>query len=124
MAKYMRKKILEIISAVTLLLTGRSVSAASFKDSLDFVDTIRDGAGIKDFGTVEGFFEAVLAPVLSFLGIIAICVFVYAGVMYVMAAGDESKVKNAKWIMIYAAIGMLVIGLTVTVVNVIISIIT
>ena len=44
--------------------------------------------------------------------------------MYVMAAGDESKVKNAKWIMIYAAIGMLVIGLTVTVVNVIISIIT
>jgi len=48
---------------------------------------------------------------LTLVGAIALAMLVYGGFMYVTAAGDDSQIKKAKNIIVYAIIGIIVIGL-------------
>jgi hypothetical protein len=54
---------------------------------------------------------------LLFLGLIATGFLIYGGFLYVTSAGNDDNVKKAKNIIIYAAVGILVIILAAVVVN-------
>lgn len=54
---------------------------------------------------------------LYFLGFVATVMIIYGGAQYVTAAGAQEKVDNAKKIITYAIIGMIVILLSYTIVN-------
>jgi hypothetical protein len=57
----------------------------------------------------------VLLYLLGIIGILAIVGFVVAGIMYITAAGDEDRVENAKKMLTYSIIGVVValVGLVI-----------
>ncbi len=57
----------------------------------------------------------------GFLGFIAVIVFIYAGVLMVVAGGNDEQITKAKKIMTYAAIGLLVVILSFSIVSFITS---
>jgi len=54
---------------------------------------------------------------LLFLGLIATGFLIYGGFLYVTSAGNDENVKKAKNLIIYAAVGIIVIILAAVVVN-------
>lgn len=62
----------------------------------------------------------ILNFLLSFLGIVAVAMIIYAGFLYVSAAGDDGQSEKAKNIIMYAVIGIFVILVSYALVNTII----
>ncbi len=58
---------------------------------------------------------------LFFLGFIATVMFIYGGVLYVTAAGNDENVQKAKKVLMYSVVGIVVILLSVAIVNTIIG---
>ncbi len=65
--------------------------------------------------------ENVLNSILSFLGLVAVAAIIYSGFLYITAGGDDTKTENAKKIILFAAVGILVILLSFALVNTIIQ---
>lgn len=57
---------------------------------------------------------------LSFLGILAIAMIIYAGFLYVTSMGDDGNSEKAKKIILYAIIGLLVVLASYAIVNTVI----
>jgi hypothetical protein len=68
-----------------------------------------------DVGLSKGSLESMIANIvkagLTLVGAIALAMIVYGGFLYISAAGDEAQIKKAKTVLIYAIIGIIVIGL-------------
>lgn len=54
---------------------------------------------------------------LSIVAVIAVIMIIYGGVRYIVSAGDEEAAKTAKRVILYAVIGLIVIGLSAAIVN-------
>lgn len=54
---------------------------------------------------------------LEFLGILAVIMVIYGGVTYVTAAGNDEAIGNAKKIILYSLVGIIVILLSFAIVN-------
>jgi hypothetical protein len=59
--------------------------------------------------------------VLTLIGILAAGILVVGGIMYITSAGEEEKAAKAKKLILYAIVGLLIIGVSAIVVNVIIN---
>lgn len=97
---------LALAPAFALAAAG-SVSG-DINKQLQPVQTVYGG----DPGTETQFAETIadiIGIVLSFLGIIFLVLLIYAGFLWMTAAGSEEKVKKAKDIMIAAIIGVTII---------------
>jgi hypothetical protein len=55
--------------------------------------------------------------VLAIVGIIAVAVLIYGGFRYITSIGNEEAVAEAKKTLIYAIVGLVVIGLSAVLVN-------
>lgn len=55
--------------------------------------------------------------ILPYLAVAAFAAFVYAGILYVTAYGNDEQLGKAKKIMIYAAIGLIIVILSYSIVN-------
>ena len=63
-------------------------------------------------GTTPNIIEIILSAIgiaLSLLGVIFLCLILYAGWNYMTAGGDESKVETAKHTITRATIGLLIV---------------
>ena len=58
--------------------------------------------------------------ILGFVGMIAVLMLIWGGVVYLTSAGDESKAENGKKTLTYAIIGIVIAGLAYAIVNVIV----
>lgn len=58
---------------------------------------------------------------IGFLGFIAVIVFVYAGVLWVVSGGNDEQITKAKKMMTYAALGLLVVIMSFSIVQFITS---
>ena len=58
---------------------------------------------------------------LTFLGIVAVIMIIYGGILYVTAAGKEETVGNAKKIIMYSLIGIIIILLSFALVTTILG---
>ncbi len=88
------------------------------------VETVRTASGIRDFGGVSGFILAILAVVTGLIAVVALAALLYGAVLYITSMGDEGKTETAKKIILYAIIGLLVLGVAGIVVNVVINFIS
>ena len=59
---------------------------------------------------------------MTVLGIIAVCVILYGGFMWMTAAGNEDRVDKAKQMIIAGAIGLVIILAAYAIVNFVIGI--
>ena len=100
---------IELTTTAIETVTGSDFSAAAIsaedKPDLAFSSGLRQVAiGIINY-------------LLTFLGLIAVGFIIYAGVLMVMDAGAEENVGKAKNIIIYAAVGIIIILMSYTIVN-------
>jgi PKD repeat protein len=72
-------------------------------------------------GDLREFIIRIVNFALSFLGLLAVVMIIYAGVMYVGAAGNDEAVGKAKKVIMYSVIGLLIVLGSFAFVNTIIS---
>jgi amino acid transporter len=66
--------------------------------------------GCSSAGCLSDVIGRAIGIVLGFLGIVLLCLFLYAGFLWMTAGGDETKVKTAKQLLVNAVIGYFIIG--------------
>ncbi len=76
-----------------------------------FADTCLEGQICNPlaYGTLEGLITAIIGFLIKIGVPIAAIMFVIAGIVFVTSAGDPGRVKTARNIMIYTAVGLAVI---------------
>jgi len=58
---------------------------------------------------------------LGFLGFLSVLMVIYGGILYITAAGEEDKAKKGKTIIMYAAIGIVIVLLSFAIINTILG---
>lgn len=58
---------------------------------------------------------------LVFVAVLAVIFLIWAGVRYIMSRGDEQEAEKAKYMILYAVLGLIVIGLSGVIVNFVIA---
>jgi hypothetical protein len=80
------------------------------------------GNALGEGGSLRGAIQSVLNFVLFFLGLIATGFIIYGGFLFITSAGDEGQAGEAKKLIVYAAIGIVVILVSFALVSSLISI--
>jgi len=95
-----------LVPALTLSMPS-SVSAGNI-DTWGNVNSVGNitGLGNKDPREIAA---AVIKVMLGFLGIIAVLIILYAGFLWMTAAGNEDKITQAKGMMSAGVIGLIII---------------
>ncbi len=65
-------------------------------------------AGCGTTTTADTFANNLITVVLSLVGVIAIGVIIYGGILYVISTGESNKVQRAKHAIMYGVIGLAV----------------
>jgi hypothetical protein len=95
-----------VLHSVVDALNIHIVRAAS---SLDGPLGITNPGGLPD-DSASGIIGKIVLWLLGIISIIALAVLVYGGLMYILSFGDEKKAEKAKYIIMYAIIGVIVAG--------------
>jgi lysylphosphatidylglycerol synthetase-like protein (DUF2156 family) len=67
-------------------------------------------SGVGDSGTqIASIIGTIISVALSLLGIVFLTLLVYAGYVYMMAGGDETKVERAKHTIVRSIIGLTIV---------------
>lgn len=106
------------VGALTLLSALPTASAAfiSPEDNLPVVSEATGGEG-----SIRRLVLRIINFFLGFLGILAVIMVIYGGVTYVTAAGADEAIGNAKKIILYSLIGIVIILLSFAIVNTILG---
>jgi cysteine-rich repeat protein len=96
-------------------ITGKGIPDGKFK-----LPSAKEFNEIGTNTSAREFILNILNFVLSFLGIVAVAMIIYAGFLYVTASGDEGQSEKGKNIILYAVIGIFVILISYALVNTII----
>lgn len=127
----MLKKLLRILTAHLVLFVAFSplrALAQIFKGSggsgvtdteagVDKIERQLKGSGVASTDSVSDLILKFINFALPFLALGAFVGFVYAGFLYVTAYGNDEQVTKAKKIMIYVAIGLVVVIISYSVVR-------
>jgi len=68
-------------------------------------------------GDIREFAKTILNFILGFLGFIAVVYVIYGGFLYVASGGNQENVDKGKKIILYAAIGIVIILASFAIVN-------
>ena len=113
----LKKIVLSLLIIAGLIVVVPSVMAASFVNSGTGLGTASGSGGwslssISVFGLPEGSIKGIAVNILEWIlmifGIVGIIGFVISGLMYILAAGNDTMLTKAKEAMKYSIIGVLV----------------
>ncbi len=114
MKKFIKKNfflavLLTILISPALIFAGNNQAIAQ-NSLLENMESVREESGFEsaDETSVSSIAGTIVNITLSFLGIIFVCLIIYAGFIWMTAQGDESKVEKAKNIIIAAVIGIII----------------
>lgn len=116
------KQILFIFALMVGALTLVSfipVAGASFISDQDNLEAVRSATGGET--DLKKLILKILNFFLTFLGILAVIMVVYGGVTYVTSAGNDEGIGNAKKIITYAVVGLIVILLSFAIIRTVLS---
>lgn len=85
--------------------------AAAIDDSIGKIGKAADKAGLGATRTPAELVSSFINIAISILGVIAVILVIYAGGMWLTAAGNGSKVDQAKQIIQTTVIGIVIVGL-------------
>lgn len=94
---------------------------AQIKEGFDGVRDLRGDSGVQDISLAQHLQNALKAAT-SLVAIIAVAVIIYGGVLYITSAGDPKKAEQAKSLVLYTIVGLLLIGAAAIIVNFILGI--
>ena len=127
----MRKVILGVILGMMLVGGGLwmrpAMAANTICDEPDsvFSKEAKEAAGCfaddKKDTTIIPVVHLIINVVLSIVGIVAVCVIVYAGVTFTTSIGDARKIYMARQTLLYGVVGLVVALLAYAIVNFVIA---
>jgi type IV secretory pathway VirB2 component (pilin) len=79
------------------------------------------GAATGNQGSARALILTILDFFLGFLGLLAVIMIIYGGMLYMTASGDQQKVDKGKKILMYAIIGIVIILMSFAIVNTVLS---
>lgn len=79
-------------------------------------EELREAAGCDTDQTLVPVAARLIQVVIGIVGVLAVCVMVYGGFMYVTSTGDPGKTTRARNILLYGIIGVIVAGLAYAIV--------
>lgn len=106
---------LMMVVGVTLASHIPMVFAQGFGTAADQPSAVAGATG--GTGSIRELAVRIINYVLGFLGLIAVAMIIYGGVSYVTAAGEQSKVDNAKKVILYAIVGLVIVILSYAIVS-------
>jgi len=108
---YIIKSILILIIAVSLLyvFSLSAMAALNFGDAPGLTGTGAREAGISLADDPAVIAAVVVQAILGLVGMIFFIYFIYGGFKYMIAAGSDQKVQDARKIIIHAVIGLAII---------------
>ncbi|MEX2055201.1 MAG: pilin [Candidatus Andersenbacteria bacterium] len=101
------------------LVTGLALAVIPVSAQLNTVTG--NDLGIPTSGTLESRLRGMINVFLGLVSLIAAAAVIYGGVKYIISAGNEKEAEAAKKVILYAVIGLIVIGLSALIVNFVIS---
>ena len=120
------KKILLIIGAIAAIIAPQMILASSsnlvFADAKTQIESaVNEVGGSENKTDVRGFIGNIIKTMFFIVGVLAVIVIIFAGVTFVMSAGDSQTIQKAKTTIIYAVIGLIVSILSYAIVNFVVS---
>lgn len=112
--------LLFIFLGLPVVVNASVADPKSFTEGVSVLDITAANNNLPSLTTQE-VITTVIKFGLSFVGLIALAILIYGGFLYITSAGDDSKVEHAKKLILYAVIGLLIIGFAAVAVNVTIS---
>lgn len=110
---------------------GNSVGGSSsgsnpstFADGISAVGKLADTNKLAKAQSTKEILQTITKWLLSLVGTIAVISLLYGGYLYITSEGEEDKAEQAKNIILYSVIGIIVIGVSAIIVNVVISVAT
>lgn len=115
------KKIGLALAATAMVIGGALFPAPVMADGdvcsdPNISDELKDAAGCNTTKKADEVVNAVVNVVLSFVGIIAVCVMIYGGFLYMTSNGDSGKAQKAKNVILYGLVGMIIALLAYTII--------
>jgi len=71
-------------------------------------------------GSIRALILRIVDFILLFLGLLAVIMIIYGGITYVSSAGNQEKVDQAKKIIMYAIVGIIIVLISFALVNTVI----
>jgi uncharacterized membrane protein len=68
-----------------------------------------DANGVASLNCIPIVFSNIVRAALMFVGAVAVILLIYAGIRFVMSGGDPKQVQNARSIITYAIIGLVLV---------------
>jgi hypothetical protein cdivTM_30108 len=120
------KKILLIIGAIATIIAPQMILASSsnlvFADAKTQIESaVNEVGGSENKTDVRGFIGNIIKTMFFIVGVLAVIVIIFAGVTFVMSAGNSQTIQKAKTTIIYAVIGLIVSILSYAIVNFVVS---
>ncbi len=117
----MAKQFMYVLGLISLIL-GVNLALAQGGGAIDVGDCppiLQTLNGCQ--GGLRGMVLLIINFALGFLGLLAVIMVIYGGFLYVSSAGNEENVNKAKKILLYAALGIVVIIVSFALVNTILG---
>lgn len=120
------KKIILIIGAISAIIAPQMILASSsnlvFADAKTQIESaVNEVGGSENKTDVKGFIGNIIKTMFFAVGVLAVIVIIFAGVTFVMSAGNSQTIQKAKTTIIYAVIGLIVSILSYAIVNFVVS---
>ena len=117
----MKNTLLKAKRAVAAATTGAAVFMYSTLPAMAQLISPTDQPGRLAEAAPGGSFRDLLLTFLNFflgfLGLVAVIMIIYGGVLYVTAAGNQENIDKGKKIIMYAVVGIVIILLAFALVN-------
>lgn len=120
--RFMQTVCLSALLSLLILLPATPANA-QLQKGFDRVKTAATLAGVGETDLTK-FVTGILNTFLGLAGLIAAIFIIYGGVKYITSRGDEKATAAAKQTILYAVIGLIVIGLSAALVNFVVGAIT
>lgn len=104
-----------LMTGAIALLNFIPVASAALITSGDVPGEIAAATG--GSGSIRELALKIVNYFLTFLGIVAVMMIIFGGVTYVTAAGKQESIDNAKKIILYSLVGIIIILLSFAIVN-------
>jgi hypothetical protein len=122
--KSMKKLLLSFLAVLTVFFTVLpSPAYAQFRDWGGCTETVTDASGntaqIATLKCLPVVFGNLIYAALIFVGTVSAFLIIYAGIQFVTSGGDQKKVGQARQIITYALIGLVLVLSSFAIISVI-----
>lgn len=108
-------------AVLTSRVTAKNEFTAEICEDSSYTAEQKSAAGCKEDRTAGGVANGVINVVISIVGILAVGMLIYGGAKYVISAGRPDKMTQAKNIIAYSVVGLVVVLLAFAIVNFVIG---